>query len=140
MLSKCKDKPFDKGDSEVSEISGVELPAEILAQQARDYFKMAFKDFEKTNHLKGMYMAKQYEEDLSQISLNNIDINHGSVTKKEMSAYQLRKDYFQWIKKYDYKHCSHIPRQHGEVISLITEIVDHNRKDTVLFKTPHRTT
>lgn len=101
---------------------------------------MAFKDFEKTNHLKGMYMAKQYEEDLSHISLDNIDINHGSVTKKEMSAQQLRQDYFNWIKKYDYKHCCHIPRQHGDVISLITEIVDNNKKDSILFKILHRAT
>lgn len=47
----------------------------------------------------------------------------------------MKRDYFGHVKMFGYAHCPHIPRQHGEQISLLTEIVDQNKK-YALFRVP----
>ena len=42
-------------------------------------------------------------------------------------AERYRRDYFEHINKYGYESCCHIPRHHGDEISLLTEIVNNNK-------------
>lgn len=68
-------------------------------------------------HLKGMYLAKQHEAQLPEVSDDRQQraLNY---------ANRMRRDYFEHVKKYGYENCCHIPRHHGEEISLLTEIVE----------------
>ena len=45
-----------------------------------------------------------------------------------------RHDYFEHIKEHGYEYSSHIPRHHGEEISLLTEIVTQNKKQDIFRK------
>ena len=51
-------------------------------------------------------------------------------------AERYRRDYFEHINKYGYESCCHIPRHHGDEISLLTEIVNNN-KWKILFTNKH---
>ena len=52
-------------------------------------------------------------------------------------ASRLRRDYFEHVKKFGYDSICYIPRHHGDQISLLTEIVDQNKRSP-LFRTPSR--
>ena len=86
-------------------------------------------------HLKGMYLAKMFEAELYE-DQDDSESDVAFMRSRAMKmAKRLRRDYFDHINNYGYEACCHIPRQHGDVISLLTEIVEKNNK-AVLFRTP----
>ena len=115
------------------------MTATKFREEAIDFFKKAYNYFDEMMHLKGMYLSKRHEESLYEVPLDHDGENDVAFVKKRAKKmYQMnRRDYFEHIKKYGYKSCCYIPRHHGEEISLLTEIVEENKKQP-LFKTPNR--
>jgi len=73
-------------------------------------------------HLKGLYLAKRHEANL--LSEKG---SHDEAQSLAMKFAQRHcRDYSKHVKTYGFASCCHIPRQHGEVISLLTEIVATN--------------
>ena len=98
--------------------------------KAREHFKKAFPNFKAMLHLKGMYLAKQHEAALYEDGdLENITAQYES----EALARKIRREYFDHIKHNGYDKCSYIPRHHGDQISLLTEIVEKNKKQALFI-------
>ena len=79
-------------------------------------------------HLKGMYLAKQHEASLYE------EVDQESILAKneaESLARRIRREYFEHIKHHGYDKCSYIPRHHGDQLSLLTEIVEKNKKQAL---------
>ena len=97
-------------------------------KEARENFKKAFKNFDEIGHLKGMYLSKQHEAQL----YDEQDSKKQHVLRMIL---RYRHDYFEHIKEHGSEcSCSHIPRHHGEEISLLTEIVTQNKKQDISRK------
>ena len=120
--------------STYQDICGDMTEAKFRAK-ARDYFRLAYSNFDDMVHLKGMYLAKMHEAHLYEVNDNMNDDSRFVKQRALKMAIRLRGDYFDHVKRYGYTHCCHIPRQHGDQISLLTEIVEQNKK-MALFKAP----
>ena len=76
----------------------------------------------------GMYLSKKHERKLS---------STGSATDPETKrqASECKKVLYEYLNTHGIDHCYYIPREHGNEISLMTEIVDkqHRREDQSLF-------
>lgn len=108
-------------------------------ERAIEHYKMAYSNFDQMVHLKGMYLAKKHEAELYEVQEyddgeDDIDIVK---TRAKKMASRLRRDYFEHVKKFGYDSICYIPRHHGDQISLLTEIVEQNKRSP-LFRTPSR--
>ena len=106
--------------------------------EARDHFHKAHTHFEDVNHLKGMYIAKKHEVALLEASLaGNIDASDREYKRARRKLQDSKSDYQSYVADYGYQHCCHVPRLHGDVWSLLTEVVvNYHKKD--LFREPRR--
>eukprot|EP00353_Schmidingerella_taraikaensis_P018738 CAMPEP_0185623632 /NCGR_PEP_ID=MMETSP0436-20130131/60009_1 /TAXON_ID=626734 ORGANISM="Favella taraikaensis, Strain Fe Narragansett Bay" /NCGR_SAMPLE_ID=MMETSP0436 /ASSEMBLY_ACC=CAM_ASM_000390 /LENGTH=134 /DNA_ID=CAMNT_0028265743 /DNA_START=757 /DNA_END=1157 /DNA_ORIENTATION=+ len=103
--------------------------------KAIEHFRKAYNNFDMMAHLKGMYLAKQQEANLYELSVEETSDADYNQQRSLKMAKLCKSDYQSYVSAYGYGHCCHVPRLHGEVISLLTEIVTDYDK-AALFRIP----
>ena len=98
----------------------------LFRERAKQLFKSAYQAFEEKEHLKGMYLAKKHEANLYEEGTTE----HNAKVREYLN---LQAEYFKYIRRHGYEKCSYIPRQHGDEISLLTEIVEENGSQSLFY-------
>ena len=87
--------------------------------KAKKHFNVAHNNFKKINHIKGQSMALLHESNLIK---NDDDMKARILRKVDV----LDQKYEQYVGRFGTDTCCHVPREQGEVVSLLTEIVYSN--------------
>jgi len=95
---------------------------------AIEHFENAYEYFQPYNHLKGMYLAKKHIFHMSDMKEILVDeVKH------------LRDEYKKYWVDVGLIHSVYIPREHGDEISLLTELVlDCHEEAVNLFPVPNK--
>ena len=91
----------------------------MCIEKAIGYFDGAYRGFEKNHHLKGMHLAKKSKLNL----LFLVDSRAEETLKTVMDVGKLQKSYRNYRTDVGLDNSCYIPREHGEDVSLLTELV-----------------
>ena len=95
------------------------MDKENCVRKAVIHFEEAFKGFKVHHHLKGMYLSKK--NSLNQMREVDSFAEQKKKTQKEVD--NLRAEYMKYWKEVGLDNSCYIPREHGDEISLLTELV-----------------